>query len=264
MRCTPSGDWCADFKWCGRPSPPGDRGRSVERRHPCAPLMNAMATDDPSPVRTGFRFSLRDLLLVFAAVCITFGVCRWNLVVGVAAGVALLGILTVSAGIRSRRRGAILVGTLFVIGALVFVADRSLTVTTWVGSHELDVYVSVVDASTLAPICSAKVEPLNGPYSRLEGLPPVVDRAFEIIPLANGIALTTDDRGHTEFSHRFFASGSDGLFTKTGYVDTRRVWLRVTCPGHVETYLPIDRQSTHPRDIRNDRPIWVTVSVAKH
>jgi GAF domain-containing protein len=29
MRCTPSGDWCADSKLQDHPSPPGDRGRSV-------------------------------------------------------------------------------------------------------------------------------------------------------------------------------------------------------------------------------------------
>lgn len=222
-----------------------------------------MATKDPSLARTAFRFTLRDLLLVFAAVSVTLGVSRWNLAVGVAVGLAVLGIVTVLAGVQNHRRGTIFTGVVFILGAVVSVALQSLIVATWVGSHELHVHVLVVDASTLRPISNAEVEVLNGPYSPLEGPPPVVNRAFEIIPLANDMALTTDDRGRTQFSHRFFAAGSDGLFGETGYVVTGRVWLRVTCPGYVETYLAIDQQSTNPRDIKNDTPIWVTVRVGK-
>ena len=223
-----------------------------------------MATNDPPLARTAFQFTLRDVFLVLGVISVVLSVSCWNLIVGVATGLALLGVVTVFAGIRNHRRGAVVTGLVFIIGAAICVAIQSFTTTTcWVGSHELRVHVSVVDASTLRPISNAKVELLNGPYSPLEGPAPVVDRAFEVISLVNGVALTTDDRGHAQFSHRFFAAGSDGLFTKTGYVVTGRVWLRVTCPGHVKTYLAIDQQSANPRDITNDAPIWITVPVAK-
>jgi hypothetical protein len=120
-----------------------------------------------------------------------------------------------------------------------------------------------VDASTLTPISNARVELLNGPHSPLEGEVLVINRHFEVVPLADAAVLKTDDRGHTKFSHRFFAAGKYGLFGQNAYVETQRVWLRVTGEGCVTTYLAIDQQSPGPRDFHNDTPIWVTVPVAK-
>ncbi|MEZ6058129.1 MAG: hypothetical protein R3C01_15630 [Planctomycetaceae bacterium] len=201
--------------------------------------------------------------MFLAAISVTLSACRWRIAIGVAVGLALFGILAIAAGVRSRRRGAVIVGALFILGAAVSIAIQSSTIVAWVGAHELDVHVIVVDASTLTPIANARVEPLNGPYSPMEGSPPAVDSEFDVIPLENSKTLTTNNRGYTQFSHRFNAAGNDGLFTKSGYVDTRQVWLRVTCPGYVTTYLPIDQQSARPRDIKNSTPIWVTVPIAK-
>jgi hypothetical protein len=222
-----------------------------------------MESNAPSPPRSAFQFTLRDLLLVFPAVAVTVGVCRWNLTLGVSVGAALLGVLAVYAGIRSHRRSASIAGTLVIVGAVVLIVVQSATVTAWSGSHELYVNVSVRDASTLAPIPNAKVELLHGPWSPFEGPLPDVKRAFEVIPLKNGTALTTDAHGHTSFSHRFCAYGIDGVFRKTGFVRTADAWLRVTCSGYVETYLPIDQQSLGPRNIRDDSAVYVTVPVAK-
>lgn len=225
--------------------------------------MTTTSTDTRTLTRTSIRFSVRDLLLVLAAISVTLGAGRWKIAIGVAVGLALFGILAIAAGVRSRRRDAVVVGTLFSLGAAVSIAVQSFTIVAWVGSHELDVHVIVVDASTLTPIANARVEPLDGPYSSMEGPTPAVDGEFDVIPLENSKPLTTNNRGYTRFSHRFHAAGNDGLFTKSGYVDTRQVWLRVTCPGYVTTHLPIDQQSASPRDIKNTTPIWVTVPVAK-
>lgn len=225
--------------------------------------LTAMAANERSWTRSAFQFTLRDVFLVFVAVSATLAASCWNLMVGVATALALSGALTVFAGVRKRRRGAVLAGLVLIVLAAGCVALLSTTVLTWVGSHELRVHVLVVDASKLTPISNARVRLLSGPRSPLEGPPPVIDRAFKVIPLGNGAALTTDDRGYAQFAHRFFAAGSDGLFTKEGYVDTAQVWLRVSRPGYATTYLAIDQQSGKPRDIRNDTPIWVTVPVAK-
>ncbi|MFC1758707.1 hypothetical protein ACFL2H_08055 [Planctomycetota bacterium] len=213
--------------------------------------------------RQAIRFSICDLALVLAAVSVTLCVCRERLVIGVAVGLALLGTFVIVVGRRSRRTGVVITGALLIIGAAVFFARQSLTISAWVGSHELDVHVIVVDASTLAPISNATVELFDGPYSPLEGPPPAVDRDFQIIPLENSNSLTTNRIGHTEFSHRFHAAGNAGLFADTGYVSTGNVWLRVTCSGYVTTHMPVDQQSARPRDINNHAPIWVTVPVGK-
>jgi hypothetical protein len=98
-----------------------------------------MEPNDPSLARTAFQFTLRDLLLVAGAVSVALTVSCWNLIVGIALGVALLGGVAVCAGMRNRRRGAVLVGLVLVFGAVGYVVIQSSTVMAWCGSRELRV-----------------------------------------------------------------------------------------------------------------------------
>lgn len=202
------------------------------------------------------------MLDVVAATAITLGVSRWNLGASLAVGLALFGTITWLAGKRTHRRAATQAGVLLIIaGAFVFCFNAA-SVDLWVGSRKLLVRVYVVEATTLVPIADAKVELLRGPTS-LEGDPRAAFRSFGAIPFADGVDPLTNHRGQMEFTHHFYATGRRGLFVNSGHVRPAGVWLRITCPGYVETYLPIDQQSTSGRDIEDDSPITVIVPVAK-
>jgi hypothetical protein len=129
----------------------------------------------------------------------------------------------------------------------------------WVGSYDLDVYVVVRDASELTPVANAVVEVLEGPHSPLESQ----HFTLEDFQLCDHGKLVTDERGHTEFSHRFFAAGSTSPFDNSGYVDTGKVWLRVTAEDYCTTYMPVDRQTIRTRNMKEDSPIYVTIPVGK-
>ncbi len=129
----------------------------------------------------------------------------------------------------------------------------------WVGSHELDVHVVVLDASELTPVPNARVEVLEGSHSPLEG-PQLTFNDFQICEHGK---LVTNDSGQLEFRHRFKAAGSSDIFEQSGSVDTGKVWLRVTAEGYCTTYMPVDRQSMRTRNIKEDSPIIVTIPVGK-
>jgi len=223
-----------------------------------------MAPVDSEPTSGAARFSLRSLLVTVTASCVFLAVCVWNTAIGIPLSLAVLGVFLAVTGIRTGRRGAVILGGILVVAAVGLVAFNPPTVVAWVGRHKLDVHVFVVDASSLTPLSNATVEVLHGPYSPLEGPPPNVDRDFEIIESGqSGERLTTDERGYTTFTHEFFAAGTDGLFTNSGYVDTRRVWLRITAPGYRTTFMPVDGQSARARDIDDESPIFVTIPVGK-
>jgi hypothetical protein len=208
-----------------------------------------------------WRFSLRGLLLV-AGVAISLGVGRWYPPYGIAAGLALPGLFLVRTGKRSQRTGMAAAGVLLVALALLQIGFWNMTEIHWSGTRKLDVYVLVIDASTLTPVPNAKIEALMGPSSPLEGSH-ASEGQFAAIVLPDGTAPVTDHRGRARFRCGFFASGTDGLFKQSGYVDTKQVWLRVSAPGYAKTYMPVDQQSPRPRDLRDQTPICVTAPVGR-
>lgn len=156
------------------------------------------------------------------------------------------------------KRYYLILGTILaIVGAIAF-GLPALEKIYWAGHREIEVVVIVRDASELTTIANANIEILDGPYS-LE-TPSIRVKEFEA---RNDQKVTTDDSGRAEFPCRFSAYGSDSLFHKSGYVDTDGVWLRVTAKGYHTTYMPVDRQSLRPRDIKDETPVFVTVPVAK-
>lgn len=218
-----------------------------------------MTSNELAPTLEKSQFSLRALLIGIAGVAVTLGVSRWNLAVGVAVGLALLGSLAIFTGMRRRSPTAKVLGSVLIFCSLAWVVIRSATVVMWVGSHKLDVHVVVLEASTLQPIPSATIELFDGPHA-FEGS---IRIESELTLISQPVSLITNDRGQVQFVHAFFAAGSDGLFETSGYVRTNGVWLRVTAPGYATTYLPIDQQSGRGRSITDDSTILVTVPVAK-
>ena len=209
------------------------------------------------------RFSLRTLLLIVTGCQVFLAACIWNLPVGVAIGLGFVGLMFLLVGARSGKRRLLVAGLLFLAASIVGALAPGLTVACWAGRQTLTVYVNVVDASSLTPVPGATIEILHGPPSPVEGLPPNVTRDFEVVPPNTSPVPRTDARGQTSFPCEFFAAGQDGLFQHSGYVDTRRVWLRVTAPGYHVTYMPLDRQSARARDIEDKSPLFVTVPVGK-
>ena len=224
-----------------------------------------MATVDSTVTRGTTRFSLRTLLLLIPVIAAPLAVCRWNMLVDVSLAVFVAGVIFTVFGVRARLHGATLAGVLLAIGSIVYVGWSSLTVVAWQGSIKLDVYVVVVDASSLTPVPDATVEVLLGPNSPIEYPPtPNVMNDFEVIELIDGTtSLKTDQNGRTTFSNRFRASGTKGLFSDIGSVRTDDLWLRVSAPGYTTTYMPIDQQSYHSRDLHDKRPIHVSVPIGK-
>ena len=211
-----------------------------------------------------FRFSLRGLLLAVAAISPAAAVARWNMLLGLLLAVAVAGAACVVIGVRNRQTIVVAIGLLLVGGATAVFVAKSMYVTTWVGRHPLRVHVLVVDGTTLAPIPDATVDVLNGPSSPMEGLPPDVSTAFTPADAGSKSSpLITNERGQVEFTHEFFAAGSDGIFSDSGYVDTGRSWIRVHAAGYRTTHLPIDGQSPRPRDIKRNAPVVVTVPLGK-
>ena len=123
-------------------------------------------------LRSGaWRYSLRSLLIVLLGLSVILAVGRWNPAYCVATAFWLLGAVAVIGGVRGGRKGSIVAGVIAIAVGFVQLGLWAMTVVAWVGTHKLDVYVLVVDASTLAPIADATIEPLEGP-SALEGRPP--------------------------------------------------------------------------------------------
>lgn len=219
---------------------------------------------DSIPRREMTCFSLPNAVLTAVLITGPVAAGRRNIIVGVCLATFLAGVVCVAIGVRTRRRAGTIVGVVLALGALGVAGLSPLTVTAWVGTTELDVYVLVIDASTISPIPDAQIEVVDGPDSPIEGPHPDIDKDFEVVELpGDPRQLTTDKRGFTKFTHRFHAAGSDGIFRDSGYVDTGRTWLRVSSPGYVTTILPLDRQSIRPRDIHDESPLFVTVPVGK-
>lgn len=228
--------------------------------------MRANQHDTSSAIRPhgSKQFSLRALLLLVAGVAVVLAVCRWDLVMGISLALLVVGVACVIFAVRTRRYGLIFLGACIALSGLGFSGFVAGNSATWVGRHELKVYVLVVDSATLEPVAGAEVELLEGPYAPIEGRPPYVDSAFAATVIEGRTQpLITDESGRTDFLYSFFAAGTENMLEDSSYVDTRRNWLRVMSPGYATTLMPIDRQSTRPQDIRDDSPVFVTVPLGK-
>lgn len=221
-----------------------------------------MSVNDSEPKKPS-RYSLATLMAIVAIAGVTLAVCRWNMSMGGLLFMTTAGLAGVFLGKRNRRPLVTLCGVLL-LGAAMFVLIRSATVIAWVGRRSLDVRVMVLESEQLVPIENAVVEVLDGPHSPLEGPIQSVDTDFSHGQHATAPGeLTTNERGIAMFSHEFHAAGSDGLFTNSGYISTKNVWVRVTADGYRTTLMPVDGQSIRPRDISDTSPVCVTVPMGR-
>lgn len=149
---------------------------------------------------------------------------------------------------------------LFIVVSIPF-----MEVTTWVGGHKLDVHVMVIDTDAMEPVANAEVTIFAGRRSPIEGtIRAGKPSDFRPDPDSPETEIqVTDFNGNCRFSYRFWAWGSDSFVTRSGYVDTSSVWLRVTAPDRPPALIPLDRQSSGPRDIHDETPLFVTVVLNK-
>lgn len=149
----------------------------------------------------------------------------------------------------------------FGLAAILLVVIVAVKTTRWSGRKTLPVEVQVIDTDLLQPVADAEVTLFVGPSTPLEGsLSAFKPADFE--PSAesqDSQTAVTDSAGRAKFDYPFWASGSSGLWADSGYVDTSNVWLRVRAAGRTTALIPLDRQSTRPRDIHDLSPIVVTV-----
>ena len=159
-----------------------------------------------------------------------------------------------------RRRWLVAAVTVGLAAIAVIVLSQCLTVMCWVGSVELRVQVYVADANTLCPVSGASVALFNGQMTPVEGpwlaLNPNADAA-------NAQRATTNRSGYAELSRRFFAAGSEGTFTHSGYIRLSGTWAQVVRDGYVTMMLPVDGQSMRPRSLDDRSPVFVTVLLSE-
>lgn len=155
--------------------------------------------------------------------------------------------------------------SLLAIVLLGVAAVPLLTFQAWVGGKTLPVEILVVDTEELSPVVDANVVAFRGPLSLFDG-----DirwrKQSDFLPNTDSnetVSGVTDTKGRCHFDYRFFAAGSEGLFRHSGYVDTSKVWLRISAADRPTTLVPLDRQSVRPRDIHDLTPIIVTVVLNK-
>jgi hypothetical protein len=153
-----------------------------------------------------------------------------------------------------------------IAAVIVFVVAfiRFATVAAWVGRKTLPVEIHVIDIGNQSAITNAQVTIFRGPKTPFEGqsLPPAADFST-VRETAEPVIAKTDLNGKCSLHYSFFAAGKDGYFRHSGYVDTRGAWLEVSAPHYTTTLMPLDRQGVHPRDIRDDTPMAITVVLSK-
>lgn len=224
-----------------------------------------MDPQQDSTSKTGaWRFSLRGLLVLTAAVAAPLALCRRNWVAGTLLAVLFVGVALIVFGIRQRRKSVTTLGMCLAIFAATLVGLSMFSKLVWVGSQQLEVNVLVLDASTLKPVSAATVEVLRGPASPLETAPGFTSSDFRRDqPEGGPRELATDAQGRVTFAYDFFAAGQESVWGNSGYVNTGITWVRVTTVGYNTTYMPLDRQSLGTRDIDDKQPLHVTVPIGK-
>ncbi|MHC4177389.1 MAG: hypothetical protein ACYSWU_07775 [Planctomycetota bacterium] len=208
-----------------------------------------------------FQFSLLQLMIAVTLVSAAVGLIVWRPLLGSLSTVAVASLLLTVAGVKTRRKGLVFCGLALLLFGVGLFGYSSLTVATWVGWQELDVYVLVIDTDTFQPVPRVQIELLDGPYSPLEGIVSTeLMTQFTPARIEPDVGqLITDSRGECKFTHRFRAAGTDGLFRHCGYIDTSNTWLRASSADRGSVMLPIDGQSARPRNIDDKTPVFVTV-----
>jgi hypothetical protein len=148
-----------------------------------------------------------------------------------------------------------------ILALLAVLAIPFLQVAKWVGSRPLDVYVLVFDSDAMQPVSGAQVTIFDGPRSFYDASV-AARKPSEFTPdRERSRVYKTNSAGRCQFSHRFWAAGSEGLLEDTGYVDTARTWLKVSAPGRPSTLISLDRQSLGNKDLHDTSPLFVTVAL---
>jgi hypothetical protein len=163
---------------------------------------------------------------------------------------------------RPYRRGRLMATIACALATVTaFIAILAVvTVRCWVGTRELRVCVQINDAETMMPLSDAVVTAFDGPPTPFGGAP----RAPRPDPKsATTQEMTTDRTGRAEFARRFRATGTDGVFTHSGFILLTGTWIRVTPIGYETVLVPVDGQSMRARDIDDKSPVFVTLLLRK-
>jgi hypothetical protein len=162
------------------------------------------------------------------------------------------------------RRWQLIFATLIL---LVLAAPWLLTVRAVVGQKKLPIEVLVVDTDVPCAIPGAKVTLFRGPMSLFESdLAITFKSPSTFLPDAQSPdtkSQVTDSTGRCSFMYPFSASWTEGAFGYSGYVTTSDVWLHISADDRPTTVVPLDRQSSLGRDIKDDTPLFVTVALNK-
>ena len=166
-----------------------------------------------------------------------------------------------------RRWGLVILAALVVLGILfgILSAAGMTTRVHWIGSHELDVHVLVLDARTRRPIPMAKITIFDGPTHPFE-IPPDIFSEIDFGPNskdANPQQGNTDDEGRVLLTHQFIAHGTSSLFSEVGSVITSMVWAEVSAAGYGTVIIPVGGQEGKPRDIQTKGPVYLTVMLSQ-
>ncbi|QDT51167.1 hypothetical protein Pan258_52510 [Symmachiella dynata] len=170
------------------------------------------------------------------------------------------------ARLARRRCGLIFLAALVVL-AIFFAILSAAGLTTrvhWVGSHELDVHILVLDAGTRRPIPAAKVTIFDGPSHPLE-TPPDIFSKIDFGPNsknANPQQGQTDDEGQVVLTHQFVAHGTSSAYSEVGSVLTSGVWAEVSADGYGTVIISVGGQDGRPRDIHTQGPVYLTVMLS--
>jgi hypothetical protein len=136
----------------------------------------------------------------------------------------------------------------------------------WVGGKILQVEVLVIDTEEPCAIGNAQV--VAFPYRKHPWGGEIAWRKpSDFLPdwdSTENKVIQTDSKGRCSFEYRFWAAGMSGWLRNSGYVDTGRIWLHVSAPGRPTTLVPLDCQTVHPRDIKDNSPLFVTVVLNKN
>ncbi|TWU13875.1 hypothetical protein CA54_27150 [Symmachiella macrocystis] len=166
-----------------------------------------------------------------------------------------------------RRWWLIILAVLAVLGILfgLLSAAGIFTRVHWIGSHELDVHVLVLDARTQMPIPKAMVTLFDGPSHPLEIRPENLSKIHfgPDADHANPLQGETDQQGRVVLTRRFMAHGTYSRYSEVGSVLTSKVWAEVSAPGYGTVIIPVGGQDGKPREIQNKGPVYLTVMLSR-
>ncbi len=212
------------------------------------------------------QFTTRQLLVAIGVIGVLLALfaCKprlWIYVAAIASGIVILAL-----GARRHRRSWLLTGfLLLIVGAGLL--NFNITVARCVGVATLPVHVLVIDTNTFEPVTGATIEVLDGPWSPMEGkVSGTWLQQFTPATMSAGVSpLVTNAGGQCDFTHKFWASWTEGALIETsGSIRTGKTWLRVSAAGLGSVLMPMDGQSERgSRNYRDRSPLCVTVPLQK-